>query len=359
MSAARPAEKIRRLPKVLLHDHLDGGMRAETLIELADATGYGGLPSTDPDRLRRAMFDAAGRSLADYLGLFDHTLAVMQEAGAIRRVAYECAADLAADGVVYAEVRFAPEQHTGGGLREVDVVDAVLDGFAAGSRDHGIRVTAVLAAMRGSGHAATVARLAVAERHRDVVGFAMAGPPSERDEDSAAFAYLRHHEMPYAAPAHAAFLGLGARRLGHGTCVTDDVRFDHHGTAIGQVAERVRGDGVALEFCPTADVQAGRARSLAEHPAGRLDRLGFAVTVNTDNRLICDTTLSAELEAVVAANDFDDADVLRLTTQAVRKSFLTPTEQEELLQEVVLPGFAAAGSAAERSARAGRARRQR
>jgi adenosine deaminase len=344
VAGPRPAEAIRRLPKALLHDHLDGGIRAQTLIELADAVGYRGLPSTDPARLRRAMFDAAGRSTADYLGLFDHTLAVMQEAGAIRRIAYECAEDLAADGVVYAEVRFAPEEHTAGGLTEADVVDAALDGFAAGSHDHGIRVTAILAAMRGSGRASAIARLAVAERYRDVVGFAVAGPPAEADDEAATFAYLQRHEVPYAVPADTAYLDVGGRRLGHGTCITDDVRFDHHGALIGPIAGRLRAEGVALEFCPTADVQAGRVGSLAEHPAGRLDRLGFMVTVNTDNRLICDTTLSAELESVAEANGFDLSDLLRLTSQAVHSSFLTRPEQEALLRDVIGPGFEAVAS---------------
>ena len=189
-------DQIRAVPKVLLHDHLDGGLRPSTVIELAEETGYPDLPSHDPGELTKILTAGAHRGhLNLYLDAFRHTVGVMQTQDALRRVARECAEDLAADGVVYAEVRFAPELHTERGLTLDEVVRAVLAGFAEGSANRPIRVYALLTAMRTAARSLEIAELAVRHRDDGVVGFDIAGaeagwPPSRHLD---AFQYI-HRE---------------------------------------------------------------------------------------------------------------------------------------------------------------------
>jgi adenosine deaminase len=228
-----PSDLIKQAPKVLLHDHLDGGLRPQTILDLAAEVGYADLPETDPVALD-AWFRAAADSgsLERYLETFAHTVAVTQTAGALRRVAREAAEDLAADGVVYAEVRFAPELHFEKGLNEHEIVEAVLAGFAEGQRSakaagHPIRVGVLLTAIRTATHSRRIAELAVEYRDRGVVGFDIAGAeagfPPTRHLD--AFEYLRRENAHFTIHAGEAF-GLpsiweaiqwcGAERLGHG-----------------------------------------------------------------------------------------------------------------------------------------------
>ncbi|MGH3393015.1 MAG: adenosine deaminase, partial [Actinomadura sp.] len=298
---------IRRAPKVLLHDHLDGGLRPATIVELAREGGYDGLPTTDPESLRTWFAEASDSgSLERYLETFTHTVGVMQSTGALERVAYECAEDLAADGIVYAEVRFAPEQHTRDGLTLDQVVEAVLAGFAAGHRRYGIRVGTLLTAMRHEARSREIAELSVRYRDAGVVGFdiagAEAGYPPTRHLD--AFEYLQRENAHFTIHAGEAF-GLpsiwqaiqwcGADRLGHGVRIIDDIAERHSDAPrLGRLAAYVRDKRIPLEMCPTSNIQTGAAKSIAEHPIGLLRRLRFRVTVNTDNRLMSDISLSAE-----------------------------------------------------------------
>src|SRR2546423_2730103 len=299
--------EIRTVPKVLLHDHLDGGLRPRTVLELAQETGYHGLPADNEEELTQRLTEGAHRGhLEIYLDAFRHTVGVMQTPEALRRVAVECAEDLAADGIVYAEVRFAPELHTERGLSLDEVVQAVLDGFRQGSEGRGITVYALLTAMRTAARSLEIAELAVRYRDRGVAGFDIAGaeagwPPSRHLD---AFQYVARENFHITIHAGEGF-GLpsiwealqwcGAERLGHGVRIVDDIRVTPEGAVeLGRLASYVRDRRIPLEMCPTSNVQTGAAPSIEEHPIRLLRQLSFRVTVNTDNRLMSGVSLSSE-----------------------------------------------------------------
>jgi adenosine deaminase len=363
MSTVPTPARIRRAPKVLLHDHLDGGLRPATVVELARDSGYDRLPETEPDALARWFTEAAGSgSLERYLDTFHHTVSVMQTAAALQRVAAECAEDLGADGVVYAEVRFAPELHTEAGLTLDAVVEAVLDGFREGERrteaaGHPIRVGALLTAMRHQARSHEIAELAI--RHRDVgvVGFdiagAEAGYPPTRHLD--AFEYLQRENFHFTIHAGEAF-GLpsiwqaiqwcGTDRLGHGVRIIDDISGgaspgDLRGDVkLGRLASFVRDKRIPLEMCPTSNVQTGVAASIREHPIGLLRKLSFRVTVNTDNRLMSGTSLSREFERLVEAFGYTLDDLQWFTINAMKSAFIPFDERLALINDVIKPGYA-------------------
>ncbi|TDQ45028.1 adenosine deaminase [Actinorugispora endophytica] len=361
MSHKLTLEQIRRAPKVLLHDHLDGGLRPETIIELADAVGYTELPTDDPAALGDWFTEAADSgSLVRYLETFGHTVAVMQTREALERVAAECAEDLAADGVVYAEVRYAPEQHLEAGLTLEEVVEAVQAGFERGSRcaaERGarIRVGTLLTAMRHAARSREIAELTVRHRDAGVVGFdiagAEAGHPPTRHLD--AFEYLRRENAHFTIHAGEAF-GLpsiwealqwcGADRLGHGVRIVDDIEVDgaadEERPRLGRLAAYVRDKRVPLEMCPSSNVQTGAAESIAAHPIGLLRRLRFRVTVNTDNRLQSGTTLSREFAGLVDAFGYDWDDLEWFTVNAMKSAFLPFDERLALINGRIKPGFA-------------------
>ncbi len=352
-------DSVRDAPKVLLHDHLDGGLRPSTIIELAEATGYLGLPSRDAGELGSWFLGAAhSGSLERYLETFGHTVAVMQTRDALVRVAAECAEDLAADGVVYAEVRFAPELHVEGGLALDAVVEAVLEGFRTGAVravEHGrrIRVGCLLTAMRHAARSSEIAELAVRYRDAGVVGFDIAGAeagfPPTRHLD--AFEYLRQQNAHFTIHAGEAF-GLpsiwealqwcGADRLGHGVRIVDDITVDADGVPhLGLLAAYVRDKRIPLEMCPTSNVHTGAAGSLAEHPIGLLTKLRFRVTVNTDNRLMSGVSMSSEMAALVETFAYGWADLQWFTVNAMKSAFLGFDERLALINDVIKPGYAA------------------
>src|SRR5438552_8982557 len=344
-------DELRRAPKVLLHDHLDGGLRPATVRELADAAGHR-LPATD--HLGDWFVQAASSgSLDRYLETFAHTVAVMQTASALYRVAEECALDLAADGVVYAEVRYAPEQHTERGLGLEDVVEAVLAGFSAGAATAAangtpIRVGTLLTAMRHAARSMEIAELAVVHRDAGVVGFdiagAEAGYPPTRHLD--AFEYLQRENFHFTIHAGEAF-GLpsiwqaiqwcGADRLGHGVRIVDDVSGDGQ---LGRLAAYVRDKRIPLELCPSSNVQTGAAPSIREHPIGLLRDLRFRVTVNTDNRLMSGTTMSRELALLVEAFGYGWAELQWFTVNAMKSAFIPFDERLQLINDVIKPAYA-------------------
>ncbi|MCL7429065.1 adenosine deaminase [Streptomyces sp. YS415] len=351
-------EQIRRAPKVLLHDHLDGGLRPGTIVELARDSGYSQLPETDPDRLGVWFHEAADSgSLERYLETFSHTVGVMQTREALVRVARECAEDLAADGVVYAEVRYAPEQHLAAGLRLEEVVEAVNEGFREGERlarerGHRIRVGALLTAMRHAARALEIAELANRYRDLGVVGFdiagAEAGYPPTRHLD--AFEYLKRENNHFTIHAGEAF-GLpsiwqalqwcGADRLGHGVRIIDDIEVKDDGTVhLGRLASYVRDKRIPLEMCPSSNLQTGAATSYAEHPIGLLRRLHFRATVNTDNRLMSHTTMSREFEHLVDAFGYTLDDMQWFSVNAMKSAFIPFDERLAMINDVVKPGYA-------------------
>src|SRR5215469_11927365 len=346
-------DQIRHVPKVLLHDHLDGGLRPATIVDLARQTGYRGLPTGDPGELGRWMTSAAERgNLELYLEAFQHTVGVMQTRDSLVRMAAECAEDLAADGVVYAEVRFAPELHVTAGLSLDEVVQAVLEGFAAGSSGRGIRIYGLLTAMRTAARSLEIAELAVRYRDDGVVGFDIAGAEAgnrpSRHLD--AFQYVARENFHITIHAGEGF-GLpsiweavqwcGAERLGHGVRIIDDIAFDAAGRpARGRLARYIRDRRIPLEMCPTSNVQTGAATSIHDHPIGLLRDLSFRVTVNTDNRLMSGVTLSSELVALTEAFGYGWADLEWLTINAMKSAFAPFDERLAIINQVIKPGFA-------------------
>ncbi|MHB0927342.1 MAG: adenosine deaminase [Candidatus Nanopelagicales bacterium] len=351
------AEQVRRAPKAVLHDHLDGGLRPQTILELADGIGHA-LPAQNSAALATWFHrGAASGSLVQYLETFEHTVGVMQTAAALERVAAECAVDLASDGVVYAEVRFAPELHCERGLRMPEIVEAVLAGFERGSRQasaagHPIHMAALLTAMRTADRAEEVAALTVRYRDAGVVGFDIAGaekgfPPSTH---KSAFDYLRRENAHFTIHAGEAY-GLpsiweaiqlcGAERLGHGVRIIDDITMRKDTPVLGRLASYVRDRRIPLELCPTSNLHTGAAPSLLEHPIGLLKDLHFRVTVNTDNRLMSDISMSSEMQGLVDTFKWTLADLQWVTVNAMKSAFTPFEERLRIINQVVKPGYTA------------------
>jgi adenosine deaminase len=351
-------DTIRQAPKALLHDHLDGGLRPATVVDLAREFGYDGLPTTDVDELAAWFRRGADRkSLELYLETFQHTVGVLQERDAIIRVAAECAEDLAADGVAYAEVRYAPELSTEKGLTLDEVVEANLEGFRIGSERAGaagrpIVMRVLVTAMRQAARSVEVAQCAVRWRDAGVVGFDIAGPeagyrPTRHIE---AFDHIRHENFHITIHAGEGF-GLpsiwealqfcGAERLGHGVRIVDDITVLHDGSvSLGRLAAFVRDRRVPLEMCPTSNVHSGAAPSIEEHPIDLLRRLRFRVTVNTDNRLMSNVTLSGEFKTLDEAFGIGLGEMEWLTINAMKSAFAPFDERLRIINEVVKPGYA-------------------
>jgi adenosine deaminase len=352
-------ETIRRAPKVVLHDHLDGGLRPATVIDLAREYGYDRLPTTDVDDLATWFRRGADRkSLELYLETFDHTFGVMQDKDAIVRVAAECAEDLAADGVVYAEVRYAPELSTSKGLTLDEVIDANLEGFRIGAiraADAGapIVMKVIVTGMRQYARSVEVAEAAIRWRDAGTVGFDVAGPekgfPPTRYLE--AFDKVRHENFHITIHAGESF-GLpsiweavqfcGAERLGHGVRIADDITIDPDGEPVlGRLAAFVRDRRIPLEMCPTSNVHTGAAASIAEHPFELLRRLRFRVTVNTDNRLMSNVSMSSEFASLDAAFDLGLDEMEWLTLNGIKSAFAPFDERLRLINDVIKPGYAA------------------
>ncbi|MCC9195529.1 adenosine deaminase [Arthrobacter sp. zg-Y820] len=376
LPASDPHLDIRSLPKVSLHDHLDGGLRPATIIELAAEVGHE-LPSTDPVALGEWFRESADSgSLPRYLETFDHTIAVMQTREGLSRVAREFVEDLADDGVVYAEIRWAPEQHLQGGLSLDEAVEAVQEGLDAGvdaveAGGRLIQVGQLITAMRHADRAMEIAELAVRHRHNGASGFDIAGAedgfPASRFSE--AFTYLAENQFPVTVHAgeaagvdsiRDALVHGRALRLGHGVRIAEDinVEFDNEDAedspagagddsavgmvTIGQVAGWVRDRGIPLEICPSSNLQTGAIASfggdIESHPIDLLYQTGFQVTVNTDNRLMSGVTLTGEFELLADTFNYDLDDILELTMNAVDAAFL-PLEERDALAAYVTEGF--------------------
>ena len=351
------SDQIKRVPKALLHDHLDGGLRPETIIEIAQQIGYKKLPTDDPKKLADWFEESCNsHSLVRYLETFSHTIAVMQSKEAIIRVARECAIDLARDGVVYAEVRGAPELFTEQGLTLDQVVEATLEGYKQGmaeaaSEGNKIRVESLLCGMRQNNRSQEPAAAVVKYRNKGVVGFDIAGPedgfpPSNQLET---FEYLRKENAHFTIHAGEAY-GLpsiweaiqicGAERLGHGVRIIDDIDFSGDKPKLGPLASYVRDRRIPLELCPTSNLQTGAAKTYSEHPIGMLAKLRFRVTLNTDNRLMSRTSMSNEMSECVKSFGWKFTDLQRVTVNALKSSFIPFEERLEIIEKVVKPAYA-------------------
>lgn len=344
---------FKSLPKVLLHEHLDGVLRPKTVIELAQAVSYSDLPTTDPEGLARWFHQGANQgSLAKYLEGFKHTIAVMQTEEALERVAYEQAEDLGKDGVVYFETRFAPVFHTHKGLTHQQVVTAVLKGLARGQRDFGVASGLIICAMRNMNVSLEMAELAVDFRGRGVVGFDLAGeeggyPPKKHVD---AFHYIQRENFNITIHAGEGFgkesiwqaiQYCGAHRIGHGTRLIDDIAVaDGKVVKLGDLAQYVLDKRIPLEICLLSNVHTGATPSLEQHPFKILFQEKFRVTLNTDNRLMSNTSMTEEFEAAAQTFGLTLDDFEKLTVNAMKSAFLPYDKRCEFIYQILKPRYA-------------------
>ena len=345
---------IRRAPKVLLHDHLDGGLRPQTVLELAAQCGYRELPEREPEALARWFAAGADRgSLALYLEGFRHTIAVLQSAAALERVAYEFVEDMARDHVVYAEVRFAPHFHTQQGLGLDGVMEAVMRGLRRGMHDFPVRVGVIVCAMRNLSAMLSLqmAELAVAWRSRGCVGFDLAGEEAGHPAKHHLDAFQLVKRMNFCITIHAgesfgpesiwqALQYCGAHRIGHGTRLVEDmVLYERKAISLGPLAQYVLDHRVPIEICLSSNVHTGATPSLEQHPFPRFWEKGFRVTLNTDNRLMSRTTMTDEY--LLAAQQFglSLADLEKLAINGAKSAFAHHDERLRVIFERIKPGY--------------------
>ena len=346
---------IRSLPKVLLHDHLDGGLRPQTIIELAREQHYTALPTADATALADWFHRGARRgSLPLYLEGFVHTCGVMQTAEALERVAYEMMEDMHRDGVVYVETRFAPAFHIRKHLHTDEVVTAVLRGLERGKHDYGVEYGLIICAMRNLTHALEMAELAVDFRDRGVVGFDLAGeeggfPPKKHIE---AFHYIQRENFNITVHAGEAFgkesiwqaiQWCGAHRVGHATRLIEDIGLDKHDATkivkMGTLAQYVLDKRLPLEMCLSSNVDTGAVTSVDTHPFGLYYRYGFRVTLNTDDRLMSDTTMTREFGLAQRTFALGLEDIEKITINAMKSAFAPYKRRLQLIYDVIKPGY--------------------
>src|SRR5271156_1919865 len=344
---------LESLPKVLLHEHLDGVLRPQTVVELARSGKYDRLPTEDPDELARWFHQGANQgSLPKYLEGFAHTIAVMQTEEALERVAYEQAEDLSKDGVVYFESRFAPLFHTRKGLTHQQIVSAVLKGLERGRKDFGVRSGLIICAMRNMNVSLEMAELAVDFRERGVVGFDLAGeeggyPPKKHVD---AFHYIQRQNFNITIHAGEGFgkesiwqaiQYCGAHRIGHGTRLIDDIAVvDGKVVKLGDLAQYVLDKRIPLEICLLSNVHTGATPSLAEHPFRILHQEKFRVTLNTDNRLMSSTSMSQEFAAAADTFGLGLEDFEKITINSMKSAFLPYKERLDFIYSAIKPGYA-------------------
>ncbi|HUK35328.1 MAG TPA: adenosine deaminase [Vicinamibacterales bacterium] len=346
---------LRFLPKVLLHDHLDGGLRPTTIVELARDQRYPDLPTADAGELAAWFQRGAKRgSLPLFLEGFVHTCGVMQTADALERVAYEMLGDMHEDGVVYVETRFAPLLHTHKGLHSDEVLTAVLKGLERGHRDFGVEYGVILCAMRNMQRSLEIAELAVDFRERGVVGFDLAGeeggfPPKKHIE---AFHYIQRENFNITIHAGEAFgkesiwqaiQWCGAHRVGHATRLIEDIGLDRHDPTqivkMGYLAQYILDKRIPLEICLSSNVDTGAIDSIEHHPFGMYYRYGFRVTLNTDDRLMSDTTMTQEFAVANRVFNFGVQDFEKITINAMKSAFLPHKRRLQLIYDTIKPGY--------------------
>ncbi|WP_341407115.1 adenosine deaminase [Luteolibacter soli] len=343
---------FRRLPKILLHEHLDGGLRPASIIELARDQGYGGLPTSDPDDLAKWFHRGAQKgNLPEYLEGFAHTIAVMQTRDALSRVACEFIEDMAKDGVVYAEVRFAPVFHTGKGLTQDEVVEAVIAGLEEGRKRFGVEWGLIICAMRDRTDSLEAAELAIRWRDHGVVGFDLAGgeyghPPKKHIEAFQAIERANFYITIHAGEAFGpesiwqALQWCGAHRLGHGTRLRYDIEVQPDGSLkLGRLAQYILDRRVPLEMCLSSNVHTGACASFEEHPFALFHRAGFRVFLNTDDRLMSDTEMSKELAIATSTFGLSLVELEKMTMNAMKSSFIPHQRRVELIRHRLLPTY--------------------
>jgi len=346
-------EIIRSVPKVLLHDHLDGGLRPATIIELAKEMKYNKLPTNDPGELAEWFHRGANKgNLVEYLQGFEHTCAVMQSKESLERIAYEMMEDMKNDGVCYVETRFAPVFHTSKNLYNDDVVNAVLAGLERGKKDFNVGYGLIICGMRNMKNTLEFAELAVNFRHRGVVGFDLAGeeggyPPKKHIE---AFQYIQRENFNITIHAGEAFgkdsiwqaiQWCSAHRIGHATRLVDDFTVDAEGNVIGMgdLAQFVLDKRIPLECCLLSNVHTGAIDKIENHPFGKFFKEKFRVTINTDDRLMSDTTMTKEFLTATKYFNINLDDIEKITINSMKSAFIPYKERLHFIYNVIKPGY--------------------
>lgn len=346
-------EVINSLPKVLLHDHLDGGLRPKTIIELAEKQKYSDLPSTDLDELTNWFHSAAdSKNLVEYLKGFQHTCGVMQTKDALERVAYEMLEDMKNDGVCYVETRFAPVFHTTKGLHMDEVVKAVLKGLERGKKDFGVGYGLILCGMRNMKNTLEIAELAVNFREHGVVGFDLAGeeggyPPKKHVD---AFHYIQRENFNITVHAGEAFgkesiwqaiQWCGAHRIGHATHLLEDIILNEDGEVVGfgDLAQYILDKRIPLEICLLSNLHTGAVDKLENHPFGILFKEKFRVTLNTDDRLMSNTSMTNEFLLAIKYFGLKLDDLEKITINSMKSAFIHYEERLKYIYNIIKPGY--------------------
>ncbi|MBS4035984.1 MAG: adenosine deaminase [Ignavibacterium sp.] len=344
---------IRSVPKVLLHDHLDGGLRPETIIELADQIKYKKLPTQDPAELGNWFHRGANKgSLVEFLQGFEHTVAVLQTKENLERAAYEMMEDMHKDGVVYVETRFAPILHTEKDLYLEETVKAVLEGLERGKRDFGVGYGLILCGMRNMKNTLEIAELAVNFRRQGVVGFDLAGeeggyPPKKHVD---AFQFIQKANFNITIHAGEAFgkesiwqaiQWCGAHRIGHATRLLEDIIFDDEGSVFGfgDLAQYVLDKRIPLEICLSSNLHTGAVDKIENHPFGILFKEKFRVTINTDDRLMSDTDMTKEFLTAIKYFNLSFDDIEKININSMKSAFIPYKERLHYIYNVIKPGY--------------------
>ncbi len=344
---------VKSAPKVLLHDHLDGGLRPQTIIDLAKETGYGKLPTSNPSELGEWFHRGANKgNLVEYLQGFEHTIAVTQTKESLERVAYEMMEDMKNDSVCYVETRFAPVFHTTNGLYQEDVVNAVLEGLEKGKKDFGVGYGLILCGMRNMKNTLEAAELAVNFRSQGVVGFDLAGeeggyPPKKHIE---AFQFIQKANFNITIHAGEAFgkesiwqaiQWCGAHRIGHATRLIEDISLDKEGNVVsfGELAQYVLDKRIPLEICLLSNVHTGAVDKIENHPFGILFKEKFRVSINTDDRLMSDTTMTKEFLTAIDVFNITLDDIEKITINSMKSAFINYKERLTYIYNIIKPGY--------------------
>ena len=347
------ADLLRQLPKVLLHEHLDGGLRPATVIALAKDCHYDGLPTDDPAELGAWFHRGANKgSLPEYLEGFAHTIAVMQTREAIERIAFEFIEDMFHDGVVYAEARFAPCFHTRLGLTPEAVVQAALDGFNRGEEKYSVKWGLIICAMRNLTDSLEWAEMAIDFRYRGVVAFDLAGeeagfPPKKHVAAFQAIQAANFYSTLHAGEAFGiasiwqALQICGAHRLGHATRLTDGMTIvEGKIVKMGSLAQYILDRRIPLEMCLSSNVHTGAVRSMDQHPFKLYYERGFRVTINTDDRLMSDTSMTKEFQVAVEHFGLGLRDLEKITMNSAKSAFIDFDSRLRLIYDVIKPRYA-------------------
>ncbi len=346
-------ELVKAVPKVLLHDHLDGGLRPETIIEIAKDINYKKLPTKDPKELAEWFHRGANKgNLVEYLQGFEHTIAVMQTKETLERISYEMMEDMKRDNVCYVETRFAPVFHTSKGLYQEDVVNAVLEGLEKGKKDFGVGYGLILCGMRNMKNNLEIAELAINFRNQGVVGFDLAGeeggyPPKKHVD---AFQFIQRANFNITIHAGEAFgkesiwqaiQWCGAHRIGHATRLKEDISFDKNGnvTGYGELAQYVLDKRIPLEICLLSNVHTGAIDKIENHPFGTLFKEKFRVTINTDDRLMSDTTMTKEFLTAIEIFNVTLDDIEKITINSMKSAFIHYKERLNFIYNIIKPGY--------------------